>query len=280
MEGSKMSLSSPSHLRAFLDEMGVHPKKSLSQNFLIDKNILLKIIKTADVQKGDLVLEIGAGPGALTETLLEAGADVIAIEKDDTYAEKLKRFPLYEIFAGDVRDYPFDKLPKDRKVKVVANLPYHLTSVILSLLLPRKAFFSTLTLMVQDEVGRRMTAKSGGKDYSSLSVFLDYYAYTKYAFTVSNRCFYPIPKVQSAIVTLEMRQEERDADPLTFFPLVRAAFQKRRKMMRSSLSHFFPPKEIEEALEKIGSRKEARPEILSIDEWVAFYHLLIPLLKK
>lgn len=275
-----MSLSSPSHLRAFLDEMGVRPKKSLSQNFLIDKNILHKIIKTADVRKGDLVLEIGAGPGALTETLLEAGADVIAIEKDDHYAEKLKRFPLQEIFAGDVRDYPFEKLPRDKKVKVVANLPYHLTSVILSLLLPRHSFFSTLTLMVQDEVGRRMTAKCGGKDYSSLTLFLDYYATTKYAFTVSNRCFYPVPKVASAIVTLEMREGERDASPETFFPIVRAAFQKRRKMMRSSLAHFFAPHQIEEALEKIGSRKEARPETLSIDEWVAFYNLLIPLLKK
>lgn len=267
-------ISSPSKLLAFLDSFGFAPKKSLSQNFLIDQNILRKIVKAADVQPKDLVLEIGPGPGALTEVLLEAGAKLTVIEKDDGFAEKIKRFEGVDVFAGDIRDFPFETLEKNSNIKVVANLPYHLTSVILGLLLPRIDLFSQLTLMVQEEVARRMTAKPNTPDFSSLSLFLNFYSTPSYSFAVSNRCFYPIPKVQSAVVTMKMKKVLPEVDPELFFPIVRRAFSQRRKMIRASLSTLFEKAFIEETLESIGCRKEARPENLSLDEWVKLYSRL------
>lgn len=269
-----MTISSPSKLLAFLEAEGLAPKKSLSQNFLIDQNILKKIVKTAEIQPGDVVLEIGPGPGALTETLLHAGAKVIAVEKDRAFAEKIRRFEGVQVFAGDVRDFPFETLEKGGGIKVVANLPYHLTSVILALLLPRIDLFSQLTLMVQDEVAKRMTAKPNEPDFSSLSIFLNFYSVPKYSFTVSNRCFYPAPKVQSAVVNLAMKKALPDVPPEQFFPIVRKAFSQRRKMIRASLADRFEKGLIEETLVKIGCRKEARPENLSLDEWLAFYNLV------
>jgi 16S rRNA (adenine1518-N6/adenine1519-N6)-dimethyltransferase len=262
-------ISKPSSLLAFLSEEGLSPKKSLSQNFLIDKNILHKIIRLADVQEGDLVLEIGPGPGALTEVLLAAGAEVIAVEKDEAFAEKLKRFPGVTVHSCDVRDFPFQVLP--RRAKVVANLPYHLTSVILALLLPRKEQFSTLTFMVQEEVARRMTALPGGKDYSSLSVFVRFYSEPSYGFKVGPKCFYPAPKVHSAVTHFVMKEELPDVDPSLFFTLTRRAFQQRRKMLRGTLSEFG---DVESALEEMGVRKEARPENLSLEEWLKLFSAL------
>ncbi len=272
-----MSVSKPTELRKFLDSLGTRAKKSLSQNFLIDGNILRKIVHEADIHPGDRVLEIGSGPGALTECLLATGAHVIAVEKDDVFASALQRFPSVEVYSGDIRNFPFERYfssQQPQKTKVVANLPYHLTTPILALLMPRHTFFSSVTVMVQEEVARRMTAFAGSSDYSSLSVFLRFYSTPRYAFTVSNRCFYPVPNVQSAVVSLSLNPPPSISEE-AFFRLVRTAFGQRRKMLRSTLKTLYPT--IENALHSLSLPPQARPENLSCEAFLSLFKVLNPL---
>ena len=175
-----MPIYKPTELMAFLGSLGINPKKALSQNVLIDGNIIRKIVQTANVQPQDTVLEIGPGPGSLTEALLDAGANVIAVEKDQTLAKALERFNQgsLKVFEQDILEFSFsDHLPKEnsKKTKVIANLPYHLTTPILVFLIQENHYFSSLTLMVQEEVARRFTAKPGTKDYSSFTLFLNFF---------------------------------------------------------------------------------------------------------
>jgi 16S rRNA (adenine1518-N6/adenine1519-N6)-dimethyltransferase len=241
----------------FLRTLGVEPKKGLSQNFLIDGNILKKIVAEAKVQAGDSILEIGPGPGALTEALLAQGAIVYAVEKDRVYAEALKRFANVQVFAQDIREFDFSLLPNG--IKVVANLPYHLTAPILTLLAPQHSRFTTLTLMVQEEVARRIAACPRTKEYGALTVFLNFYSAPHYAFKVSKHCFYPQPKVDSAVITLVLKKPP-SVDREAFFSFVRMAFQHRRKMLKTTLGRDLGP-----LLEQLGENPQARPEDLSLD---------------
>ena len=261
-----MPLTNPSELRAFLRSLRVEPKKGFSQNFLIDGNIVRKIVAEASIQPGDTVLEIGPGPGALTEALLAQGAIVYAVEKDVVFADALKRFQNVTVFAEDIRSFDVNCLPA--QTKVVSNLPYHLTSPILGLLAPRHDLFSTVTVMVQEEVGRRMAAREKTKDYSSLSVFLRFYSEPSYAFKVSRRCFYPQPKIDSAVVCLALKPPpipEAEA----FFALVHSVFQHRRKMVKSILGS-----SVETLLITLGENPQARPEELSLATFLEIFKLL------
>jgi 16S rRNA (adenine1518-N6/adenine1519-N6)-dimethyltransferase len=258
-------LTNLSQLKQFLDTLGIKPKKSLSQNFLVDGNIVQKIIKEAAIEIHQPVLEIGPGPGALTEALISAGANVYAVEKDPLYAQALARFPTVQTFNQDIREFDFEILPLHSKV--VANLPYHLTAPILGLLAPRNDLFSTLTLMVQEEVARRMTANPGSKEFGPLTVFIFFYTTPRYAFKVSRHCFYPQPKVDSAIVHLQLKKPPLEATD-AFFAFVRKAFQQRRKMLKSSLGA-----EVGVLLEALNLNPQARPEDLSVDQFVALFML-------
>lgn len=258
-------MSTPTALMTLLKSGGIRAKKSLSQNFLIDKNILSKILQAASVQKGEMVLEIGAGPGALTEALLAQGAEVIAVEKDPFYAQRLQTFPC-TVFEGDILDFPLDTVPKGSKV--VSNIPYHLTSPILEMLLPRSDLFSSVTLMVQEEVARRIVASVGSKDYSPLSLFVQFYAEARYAFKVSRRCFFPSPSVDSAVVVLSLKKGVNLSIKERFFSLMRRSFQERRKMLRNSLAPIAPKDKIEKMLKELGLAITARPEELSLEQWL------------
>jgi len=271
-----MSVSKPSELHRFLESLGTQAKKHLSQNFLIDGNILRKIVKEAEVGPEDVVLEIGAGPGALTEHLLQTGARVIAVEKDPIFASALSRFSSLEVFSGDIRDFPFEKVlsSSSKKAKIVANLPYHLTTPILSLFIPRADLFESVTVMVQDEMAKRMTASPNGADYSSFTVFLNFYSQPRYAFGVSNQCFYPVPKVQSAIVNLKLKEHEKVSSVEAFFQLVRTAFGQRRKMMRSTLKSLYPVSLVESCLCELQLNPLARPENLSLEHFLSLFRLL------
>ena len=226
-----MPIYKPSELRTFLNQLGIKPKKGLSQNFLIDGNIVRKIVAAANVVPGDVVLEIGPGPGSLTQALLEAGADVLAVEMDSTLAEALERLQTPEkklqIFCLDILNFSLQKnllplLKNGKKAKVIANLPYHLTTPILAMLIPHHLIFSSLTLMVQEEVGRRFTALPNTSEYSSFTVFLQFYSVPVYAFTVSRNCFYPVPKVDSAVVSLNLNPLPWMKQPLNLFSLLPA----------------------------------------------------------
>lgn len=264
-----MPLTNPTELLKFLRSLNVAPKKGLSQNFLIDGNIIKKILKAADIQPGDSVLEIGPGPGALTEALFSAGAQVTAVEKDQIYAEALKRYPLVTVFNEDIRTFALEQLPKN--TKVVSNLPYHLTAPILALLAPRKDLFSTVTVMVQEEVARRIVASAKTKEYGSLSLFIHFYSNPHYDFKVSRHCFYPQPKVDSAVVTLNLK-EPPQVDSKKFFDWVHLAFQHRRKMLKTTLGP-----EVGVNLEKLGQNPQARPEEISLGLFLHLFALQTPL---
>jgi 16S rRNA (adenine1518-N6/adenine1519-N6)-dimethyltransferase len=252
-----------SELIPFLKNIEARPKKGLSQNFLVDPNILRKIVQTADVSPTDSVLEIGPGPGALTKALLETGARVYAIEMDALFAKELRRFQSDKltVFEADFLKFPLESLP--RNLKVVANLPYHITTPILEKIFAQP--FSSLTIMVQKEVADRMSAPPGSKTFGSLSVFVQFYSQLHSFFPVSPSCFYPRPNVDSTVIRLDTRPLP-DVDPTPFFFLVHKAFQQRRKMITSSLP--FPKERVKIALQEIGIRPDARPEMLSLDHWI------------
>lgn len=272
-----MPIYRPSELSAFLLQDNLKAKKSLSQNFLIDGNILNKIIATADVKEGDFVVEIGAGPGALTEALLAKGARVLAIEMDRAFAAKLHRLQTkdqrLQIIEADILSLPLEEL-LIQKCKVISNLPYHIASPTLAKLLPFSEKISTLTLMVQKEYAERMSAQKNSRDFSSLTLFIQFFSKVTYAFTVKPRCFFPVPKVDSAIVHLELKMSHPEIDPEPFFKLIRTAFQKRRKTMSSSLREYGSLEEIQNRLGEIGLNPQSRPENLSLEEWSLFFKCL------
>jgi 16S rRNA (adenine1518-N6/adenine1519-N6)-dimethyltransferase len=252
-------------LIAFLERTGAKPKKSLSQNFLIDSGAIEKIISLAEVQPTDSVLEIGPGPGALTTALLATGARVYAVELDTNFARELDRFQngKLKVFETDILKFPIERLPPN--TKIVANLPYHITTPILEKIFLHP--FTTVTIMVQKEVADRMKAKEGSKTFGSLSIFVQFYSHIHSTFTVPATSFYPKPKVDSTVIRLDYRKPP-DVDPKHFFSLVHKAFQQRRKMMTSSLD--LPKEKVRETLLAIGARADARPESLSFDQWVQF----------
>lgn len=278
-----MPIYKPSELLNFLSEWGANPKKSLSQNFLIDGNIIKKIVASAHVTKQEIVLEIGPGPGSLTEELLEAGAHVIAVEKDRLLATALERLQSadrkLEIFNQDIMEFPIEEVLKKRlsvgqKAKVIANLPYHITTPILAKLVQCTELFSTIHVMVQEEMARRMIAKAGSSEFSSFALFLSFYADCRYCFQVKRGCFYPSPKVDSAVVELRLKQPPDVSDVTGFFEATRTAFGKKRKMLRASLKELFGAEKVTEALTVLKLNPQARPEDLSLDDWLIFYETL------
>ena len=270
----------PSELYPYLQELGASAKKSLSQNFLIDGNILEKIIEAADVAPGDFILEIGPGPGALTQALLKRGAHVLAVEKDALFAKGLSKlqakYPDLEVLEGDFLNLNLSKLLKEREkpCKVVANLPYQITTPILAKLFPLKEYVSTLTVMVQKEVGMRMVAREGSKDYSRLSLFTHYYCVPKLCFSVSPNSFSPPPKVSSCIMHLKLHTPPPVSSETQFFEMVKVAFGQKRKMLRASLKSLYSKQMIEEALRSLSLPHTCRPQQLSLEAFISFFEKL------
>jgi len=263
-------------LHAFLKKMGIHPKKGLSQNFLIDGNILRKMVEAASLDTQDLVLEIGPGPGVLTEALLQTGSEVIAIEKDPILAQHLTRLQNgnLQIISSDFREVCLPSLLQNKKVKVLANIPYHLTGIILQKLLPMYPQIESIHLMIQKEVADRCVAKVGTKDYSSFTLFTQYHSKASLLFKVPPSCFYPKPKVDSAVLELKLRPPPVQTPYESLFTLIRAAFQMRRKMLRSSLKRFASPSQIEKALLSIGKSSTARPQNLTLEDFSKLTEIL------
>jgi len=255
------SVAHPHYLHRFLAELKTKPKKSLSQNFLIDQNVVKKIVAAMQLQ-GEPVVEIGPGPGALTELLAQKTETLYLVEKDRTFAKALGRFSGAQIFEGDILD--FDCTPLPEKCKVVSNLPYHLTTPILTTLLPQHEKFSTLTLMMQKEVGQRLLAQPKSKEYGALTLFAQFYGDIINHFTVKASCFFPRPKVDSVVVTFALKKPPADIDEKRLFALTRAAFGQRRKMLRSSLKEL-----CDEALfQKARIAPTLRAEELSLEEFI------------
>jgi 16S rRNA (adenine1518-N6/adenine1519-N6)-dimethyltransferase len=256
-----------SELLAFLEKIGASPRKSLSQNFLIEQKIVQKLVVMAHIQPGDQVLEIGPGAGAITQELLSAGAHVVAVEKDKLFSHHLPPHPHLEVHCADILKFP---LPQG-KWKVVSNLPFHITAPIFEKLFQDIDRIESFTLIVQKEVVERIRAKPRTKEYGSLTIFLQFYTQIDSIFPITASCFYPKPAVDAAAIHLLPKPAPK-VDPTHFFSIVHKAFQQRRKMLSSSLRNLGP---IPGLLESIGCNPKARPEELSLDQWILFVRSIV-----
>lgn len=270
---NKLFRSSITNVKALLNEVSSFPKKSLGQNFLIDGNIVRKIISEAQIDSSDYILEIGPGLGGLTEALVMTGAEVLAVEKDTSFREALSTLPI-DIQFIDIRDFLLSSMK--RQGKLVANLPYHISSLILSQFVKESNFFTDIVIMVQKEMADRIVAKPNSSDYSSFSVLLQFYSDVHYAFTVSPKCFYPVPKVSSAVVHLKLKKDYLlpVEDHQLFFSMVRMAFQQRRKKLINSLDKFFSKERVLASLKKMGKCEAVRAENLTIEDFSMLFNLL------
>ena len=261
-----------SEIDATLREIRVSPVKTLGQNFLHDRNLARWIVEKSELTSDDYVVEIGPGLGALTEFILESGAGVLAIEKDQRLADFLrKRFPndRLEVLHGDALDYDLRSLFAKPRVKLLGNLPYYISS---QLLLKFTKYPNPITLwllMLQKEMARRISANPGTSDYGALTLIVQLHYRVQYLRTVPASVFLPAPEVDSAFVRIVPRgPEELPAhDRETFFRMVRQGFSQRRKQLRNLLREEVP--DWEEASGAISFDPRARAEELSLEQWIA-----------
>lgn len=243
-------------------------KKKLGQNFLFDPSILRKIIDAAGINAGDTVVEIGPGHGSLTFLLSAAARKVVAIELDEDLYEKLKNNVSLpgniEIIHADALKYPYEKLGR---FKVVANIPYYITTPIIFRLMETGKALDSMTLTVQKEVARRITAAPGTKDYGVLSLAIQYRSKPELKFIIPRGSFRPVPKVDSAVVHIEMLKEPRVRveNEKFFFKIIRTAFSQRRKTLSNALKTISG--DIKEKLVGAGIDPVRRAETLSIEEF-------------
>lgn len=278
-----MDLMSPVTVRRLMQRYEFKHKKRLGQNFLVDRNIALKILAGAGLDKQDTVLEIGPGLGTLTREMAARAGQVIAIEIDrgllPILEETLAASPNVQVVTGDALKIDLDQLvyentSRRHTYKLVANLPYYITSPLVMHLLENKFNFSLAVVMVQSEVARRMVAGPGTKDYGALSVAVQFYVLSELLFPVSPNVFVPRPEVASAVVRLTPRQlpPVRVGEEKNFFALVRAAFGQRRKTILNALSGapLGPAKDEWAAIIKAAGLSPAvRGESLGLDEFAA-----------
>ena len=272
----KPKISDPGVTRHILKAFDLHASKRLGQNFLIHGGTVEAIVETADICPGDRVLEIGPGIGTLTQGLAEAGASVTAVELDKklptVLAETLSGYDRVRIVGGDILKTDIPALMGEEPFKVVANLPYYITTPILLTLLERRLPITRIVIMVQREVAERMIALPGGRDYGALSVAVQYYTEPRLALAVSPCCFLPPPAVASAVMDCVVRKTPPVAveDEKHFFRVVRAAFGQRRKTIGNALKSLGLPRDIlQGALSKAGIDPLRRGETLSLSEFAA-----------
>ncbi len=240
------------------DNSNIHiAKRSLSQNFLIDENISRKIVRALDIQHEDIVVEIGPGKGALTNVLAEAPVKIFAVEKDDQLSYQLKKHyvanPRIRIINADFLEY---ELPKSlHKIKVIGNIPYNLTTKIISRLVDRRNLIKVAVIMVQSEVADRLIAREGTKSYGALSVRLQLTSSVKKLFDVSRSCFRPSPEVDSSVLLIKFKDQMYIQDEEKFVTFVKSAFSMRRKMIRHFISHKYGKIKAQELQDKINTKR-------------------------
>jgi len=244
--------------------------KSLGQHFLVDRNIIQKIISACQLSKKDFILEIGPGLGALTFALCKETAKVLAVEKDKRFCSKLKEEPLnnLKIVNEDILKFDFSVLSK--KVKIIGNLPYNISSPIIEKLVLNRHQITSIFLMVQLEFGKRIIARPNSKDYSALSCFVQYYTFSKILFKIKRTCFRPIPKVDSCFMQFDLRKSspaETKSEEL-LFQIIHAAFGQRRKIILNSLSNLIEKGKLQAVLELLKINPQLRAENLELNDFV------------
>ncbi len=262
--------------RHILKAFNLHASHRLGQNFLISPGVVRAVVEAAEIEPGDRVLEIGPGIGTLTQGLLEAGAEVTAVELDKklpaVLAETLKGYEHLNVVQGDILKTDIAALMGGAPFKVAANLPYYITTPILLSLLEQKLPITRIVTMVQKEVAERMTAPPGGRDYGALSVAVQYYTEPEIVLDVPPNCFLPAPEVDSAVIVCAVRQTPAVTvkDEKLFFRVVKAAFGQRRKTLSNALKTTGASKEeIGKALNKAKVDAARRGETLSLVEFAA-----------
>lgn len=256
-------------------------KKHLGQNFLSDPSLLTRIVEAAGIAPEDTVVEIGPGQGTMTALLARRCRRVVAIELDEELAEKLRgegRLPgAVEVVHADALDYPYEELEPFR---VVANIPYYITTPIIFRLLDARARLRSMTLTIQKEVAERIVAAPGTKAYGALSIAVQYRADPRLLFVIPRTAFRPSPKVDSAVIHAPLRAAPKVAvkDERVFFRVVRTAFAQRRKTLANALKPL--DKESAALLRRAGIDPVRRAETLSIEEFAALADLLANLLVK
>jgi 16S rRNA (adenine1518-N6/adenine1519-N6)-dimethyltransferase len=248
----------------------------LGQNFLTDQSIARQIIKSANLSSSDNVLEIGPGKGVLTKYLADSGARALAIEIDQRLIELLqKQFENIEIINGDILKINLPRLIEEnnfQNYKVVANLPYYITSKILRLFLETKYPPREMILMVQKEVGERIVAQD--EKESILSISVKFYADPEILFEVGKDNFEPVPKVDSAVIRIKKKKNIPEIDTQKFFSLVKTGFSAKRKMLINNLANLGHPRaELLDILKKAGLEPTVRAEKLSVEDWVKLYQI-------
>ncbi|MGL4876238.1 MAG: 16S rRNA (adenine(1518)-N(6)/adenine(1519)-N(6))-dimethyltransferase RsmA [Clostridium sp.] len=254
---------------------GFNFTKSLGQNFLVDKQVVMDIVNGAEIGPDDYVIEIGPGVGTLTVEMLKKAKKVTAIEIDKglipILTEELKEYDNFELIHKDALKANFDEIiGEEKSVKVAANLPYYVTTPLIAQLLKSGAKFQSITIMIQKEVADRMDAKPNTRDYGSLSLMVQYYATTKVIRTVAPSSFMPRPKVESIIIRLDRLEAPRvKVDNEEFlFALIRDVFNMRRKTLWNGVKNLGVGKEdLEKAFEEANVDPKRRGETLTIEEF-------------
>ena len=282
------TLGNPQNTIAVLQKYNFSFQKKFGQNFLIDTHVLDKIIASAEITKDDVVLEIGPGIGTMTQYLACAAGKVVAVEIDKTLIpileDTLSEYDNVQIINQDVLKVNLAKLAEEendgKPIKVVANLPYYITTPIIMGLFENHVPLKSITVMVQKEVADRMQVGPGTKDYGALSLAVQYYAKPYIVANVPPNCFMPRPKVGSAVIRLERYEEPpvQVADEKLMFRIIRASFNQRRKTLVNGLKNSpeiqFSKEEIEAAIEILGKGASVRGEALTLEEFARLSNIL------
>lgn len=281
-------ISTPSRTKEIIEKYNFYFKKNFGQNFLIDGNVLDNIISAAKITKDDFVLEIGPGIGSLTQYLAENAGKVLAVEIDKNLipilGETLKEYDNVEIINEDVLKIDINSIIEEKNngkpIKVVANLPYYITTPILMELLERRLNVESITVMVQKEVADRMQAQPKTKDYGALTLAVQYYSHANINFIVPPGCFMPRPNVDSAVITLTIHKGSRFSveNEDLMFEIIKASFAQRRKTLLNGLNNApnlkFTKEDVISALNEMGIDERIRGEALSVEDFANLSNIL------
>ena len=285
-------IGSRTRTRAIMEKYGIHTKKAFGQNFLTDLNVLKNIVSAAEITRDDNVIEIGPGIGALTEQLAQAAGEVLALEIDQdlipVLAEVLAPYDSVTVLNQDVLQANLPELIKQqftdpsRPIKVVANLPYYITSPILMNLLAAPVDWAAICVMMQKEVAQRLTAQPGTKQYGALTLAIEYQMTAEIAFNVSRRVFVPAPNVDSAIVVLKPRTTPLPVQPFNkqkLFGFIRGCFAHRRKSLWNNLQAMVGKQpavkeKMQAILTALTISPQTRPERLTLEQFIELANAL------
>ena len=285
MKGRNLNLDTLRETKFLMKKYNIKANKSLGQNFLVDGDIISNIVKSAKIGKDDIVIEIGPGLGTLTNEIAKFAKKVICIELDKRMVQILQdRFYLFdnvEIINEDILKLDLNKIIEKEKenIKIVANLPYYITTPIIMKLLEDRLNIDSITVMVQKEVADRLCAKTGTREAGAITYSIEYYTIPQKLFTVPNTSFIPMPNVESEVINLKIKngKNEEVKDEEKLFKVIKYAFMQRRKTLLNALQNTDIGKDkehVKEVLEKLNIDERIRGEAISLKDFIDISNLI------